>query len=275
LDSVAAVPAAAGGDTLVAEVAAKDTKQAELEKEEEEEDDSMRILCLHGYRQTGSSFRQKTGAFRKLVKKTTNTFRTIRYDFIDAPHLVDSPSAADVDLSGVSNNSGLLCLTGGSAGTERAWWFSKPTGGFNASEQSDWEHGLEESLKLVVAQLRKHAYDGLMGFSQGAAMAYIVLRHLENEEPSLLPKFAILFAPFKSPCSGHNKYYDKRVDTPCMVVSGEVDKVIPREMTEALLPTFGQLSFFGHPAGHIVPAKAEHRTKYLSFINLFDKRPPR
>lgn len=29
----------------------------------------LRILCIHGYRQNGSSFREKTGALRKLLKK--------------------------------------------------------------------------------------------------------------------------------------------------------------------------------------------------------------
>lgn len=29
----------------------------------------LRILCVHGYRQNGNSFREKTGALRKLLKK--------------------------------------------------------------------------------------------------------------------------------------------------------------------------------------------------------------
>lgn len=29
----------------------------------------LRILCIHGYKQNGSTFRKKTGAFRKLLKK--------------------------------------------------------------------------------------------------------------------------------------------------------------------------------------------------------------
>lgn len=29
----------------------------------------LRVLCIHGYRQNGSSFREKTGALRKLLKK--------------------------------------------------------------------------------------------------------------------------------------------------------------------------------------------------------------
>lgn len=29
----------------------------------------LRILCIHGYRQNGNTFREKTGALRKLLKK--------------------------------------------------------------------------------------------------------------------------------------------------------------------------------------------------------------
>lgn len=29
----------------------------------------LRVLCIHGYRQNATSFREKTGALRKLLKK--------------------------------------------------------------------------------------------------------------------------------------------------------------------------------------------------------------
>ena len=42
----------------------------------------LRILCIHGYRQNGSSFREKTGALRKLLKKQ------VEWVFMNAPHCV-------------------------------------------------------------------------------------------------------------------------------------------------------------------------------------------
>ena len=42
----------------------------------------LKILCLHGYRQSGEQFRTKTGGFRKLFKKKCE------YVFIDAPHFI-------------------------------------------------------------------------------------------------------------------------------------------------------------------------------------------
>ena len=44
--------------------------------------DKLRILCLHGYRQSGSGFREKLGAFRKTVGKNLDLV------FVDAPHQI-------------------------------------------------------------------------------------------------------------------------------------------------------------------------------------------
>ncbi len=45
----------------------------------------LRILCVHGYRQNGSSFREKTGALRKLLKKQ------VELVYMTAPHSVQQP----------------------------------------------------------------------------------------------------------------------------------------------------------------------------------------
>ena len=51
------------------------------------ESTKLKILCLHGYRQTSTSFYEKTGAFRKIVGKKCEM------KYINAPHLV--PDDAD------------------------------------------------------------------------------------------------------------------------------------------------------------------------------------
>ena len=40
------------------------------------------VLCFHGYRQTKDTFREKTGAFRKHLKKN------VEFHFMSAPHKV-------------------------------------------------------------------------------------------------------------------------------------------------------------------------------------------
>ena len=46
----------------------------------------LKILCLHGYRQTSTSFYEKLGAFRKLVGKKCVM------KLVNAPHLVPNDS---------------------------------------------------------------------------------------------------------------------------------------------------------------------------------------
>jgi len=60
----------------------------------------LRILCLHGYRQNGSMFREKTGSFRKLLKKQVGEFV-----FLDAPHLISTQEETNEQDSNASNRS--------------------------------------------------------------------------------------------------------------------------------------------------------------------------
>lgn len=68
----------------------------------------LRILCLHGYRQNGTMFREKTGSLRKLLKKQVTDFV-----FIDAPHLIpveenDHEQVANATVSNRSNERGII-----------------------------------------------------------------------------------------------------------------------------------------------------------------------
>ena len=49
----------------------------------------MTILCIHGYRQNEKMFREKTGAFRKIVGKHADLV------FITAPHAVQPMNEED------------------------------------------------------------------------------------------------------------------------------------------------------------------------------------
>ena len=49
----------------------------------------LKILCLHGYRQNEKMFREKTGAFRKVIGKHADLV------FITAPHEVPPMTPED------------------------------------------------------------------------------------------------------------------------------------------------------------------------------------
>jgi len=63
----------------------------------------LRILCLHGYRQNGNMFREKTGSLRKLLKK-----HVAEFIYIDAPHVIpiqDNTKEQDNTNATASNRS--------------------------------------------------------------------------------------------------------------------------------------------------------------------------
>ena len=62
----------------------------------------LRILCLHGYRQNGNMFREKTGSFRKLLRK-----HVAEFVFMDAPHLIPIPDNKNEDCTGTTASSRL------------------------------------------------------------------------------------------------------------------------------------------------------------------------
>ena len=62
----------------------KPSKQNKKEKSSNDtkQSNKLKILCIHGYRQNEKMFREKTGAFRKIVGKYADLV------FITAPHFV-------------------------------------------------------------------------------------------------------------------------------------------------------------------------------------------
>ena len=73
-------------------VKSKDSSKKESKKtggggkaqEAEAKKRKLRLLCIHGYRQSGKTSREKLGSFRKLVGKVAEL------EFITAPHLIPS-----------------------------------------------------------------------------------------------------------------------------------------------------------------------------------------
>ncbi|KAJ2557644.1 hypothetical protein GGH95_005127, partial [Coemansia sp. RSA 1836] len=109
----------------------------------------LRVLCLHGYTQSAQKFRDRTGPLRRLLRADLELI------YIDAPQ----PS------------------TDGSGGL--AWW----------NNNNHEEKQIQESIDCVRRVLNDQGpFEGILGFSQGAGMASIVMAVLR---PSQI-KFAVL-----------------------------------------------------------------------------------
>ncbi|XP_051491948.1 esterase OVCA2 [Apus apus] len=206
----------------------------------------LRLLGLHGYRQSERRFRQRTGALRKALRGRAELVA------FSAPHPV---SGGDEDDDGDD--------------PPRGWWFSAP-GVFEAGDAAAAPAGLEESLAAVAAALAEHGpFDGLLGFSQGAALAAMVCALRARGDPRFPVAFAILVAGFASRAPAHGHFYREPIALPTLHVVGDADAVIPASLSRELARHFVEPVVLTHPGGHFVPAAAPQKKAYLDFLERF------
>lgn len=114
------------------------------------EKDKLKILCLHGYRQNADAFKSKLGSFRKVVNKFADL------TFLNAIH-----TAPPIDENHTDYD----------PNTQKSWWFNNELGqqrSFKGTNKDGPAFGFEESLRLVEKTWKEGAFQGLLGFSQGA-----------------------------------------------------------------------------------------------------------
>jgi len=135
-----------------------------------------KVLMLHGYGQNVNIFSKRVAALRKSFGKD------IELVFVDAPHVLEP-----VDLTGHGTHLDAFGAPEASVASEdptlkpRGWWLTDPT-----RTRTD---GLEESLAHLRDILRTQRFEGVFGFSQGAAMAALLAALLER--PHLHPSFLV------------------------------------------------------------------------------------
>ena len=210
----------------------------------------LRVLCIHGYRQNEASFRERTGALRKLLKKQVDFF------FLSAPHVIPEPAN----------------LARPEEEQERGWWFSKPERSYYALERTDCCLGFQASVDAIRKAFEEQGpFDGVLGFSQGAAFVPL-LGVLKQREPAgpLRFRFVILVAAFKSLVSPHSEYYDGALlDVPSFHVIGASDTVIPASVSEELAACCPMATVYRHDGGHYIPASGQLRAALMNFLTPF------
>jgi hypothetical protein len=195
-----------------------------------------RILCLHGYCQNAKIFSQKIGSLRKQLLKIG-----YQCEFVDG---YQKPTSSFVE-----NN----------PEPEHCWW--------NSNEDRTVYIGLEDSLNKLTDHIKKHGpFDGILGFSQGAAMASVIAQ-VAN------PSFIILIGGFLPRAENALKWIN--FNGPSLHVFGEKDEMVPLSGSlllaakmagvEEITPTdlhVGNATLLKHKNGHVVPGAKE----YTSFI---------
>merc|ERR1712037_133022 len=166
--------------------------------------------------------------WRKLMRKVADL------DFMTAPHKI--PGGEDDDFT---------------------WW-----------AEEEHEERISESIDAVHQAWASNSYDGLLCFSQGAALGGLlcVLQHTGK-----LPfrfNFCILVSGFVS-----DKHKDKfatlgeeRIQIPSLHITGEKDSIIDGSRTEELSSQFLDGQVCRHPGGHYLPYTGDTKDAVLGFL---------
>ncbi|KAK3342059.1 serine hydrolase-domain-containing protein [Lasiosphaeria hispida] len=237
----------------------------------------VRILMLHGYTQSGPLFRAKTRAVEKLLAKTLAPLDLVpillyptgpsRLSPRDVPGFVpsskDAASSADAETD--------------------AWaWFRWDDGRGTYNGLDDGMRTLAAAMAEVTAQ--GEVVDGVIGFSQGAAMASMLVAAMDpdrtvgaeedegwvravREANGGQPfKFAVLYSGFYALPERLQWVYQPKVRTPTLHFLGSLDTVVDESRTRGLVDRCQGPLVVVHPGGHYVPVNREWVMPLAGFV---------
>jgi predicted esterase len=223
-----------------------------------------RILVLHGYSQNATIFSKRLGALRKECKD-------IDFVFVNAPHILlpadlfgspqrfDSISEAPSEVDTQSDPNTAL----------RAWW--------KANKDRTSATGLQESIMVIRDVLREQSFDGVFGFSQGAAFAGLLSALLER--PHLYPpflvdgkaphppfQFCVAVSGFRVKDPFCDPFFTPGYSTPTLHILGATDVVVVEERSRQLVNVSTNARVEEHDGGHFVPSKGNWRKFLVNYM---------
>jgi acetyl esterase/lipase len=214
----------------------------------------LRILCLHGYHGNADVMRDQ---MRALV---TGTETLAEYVCVDAPslaagdfgwwHAVDDPNATNRGDPGVD----------GKVKYYKGW-----------SRTRDW---------LVSVFARQGPFDGVFGFSQGAALTGLLVGlrapgGVTTAEHPLAFDFAVVVSGFRSNDASHAALYASKesFDLPSLHFIGRSDFVVPPAESFDLASAFASPTILQHGGGHVIASTSEIRDRYRRFLEEMRQKP--
>jgi acetyl esterase/lipase len=207
----------------------------------------LKILCLHGYHGSGRVLRSQMAAFAASLESLVD------FVFIDAPSL---------------------------AAGDYGWWHAVDAERDRPSDDPgvDGPHrhyeGWARTRDAIVASFGKQGpFDGILGFSQGAALAGLLvgLRAAADTPTTDRPlhfDFAILIGGFPSNDLELARLYERHdaYDLPSLHVVGRSDGIVPIEESRSLAAHFVSPVVVEHAGGHVVASEQGVTDRVRAFL---------
>lgn len=238
-----------------------------------------------GYTQSGTLFRAKTRALEKLMQKSLAPFKispTLIYP--TAPNRL-SPR----DIPGYEEPSAAVAGDDEHGAETDAWaWWRKDEG---TGEYRLLRAGFEALARAIREDAGGHV-DGVVGFSQGGAMAALLAAALETEPQPRTPpppgssadydwswvqglreanggqplKFAVVYSGFFAPPEALGWFYEPKIRTPTLHFIGSLDTVVEESRSRNLVVRCEDPMEVVHPGGHYVPVSREWAMPLIAFV---------
>ena len=207
----------------------------------------LRILCLHGYH----------GNAKVLCDQMSTLARGL--DHLAEFVCVDAPSLAHGDFG---------------------WWHAirdesspdakGPGVGAAAARYKGWSRTQEW---IVFLFKKEGPFDGVFGFSQGAALAALLvgLRSPDGKPTARKPlifNFAIMVGAFLANDPALTSLYDDKAsyDLPSVHIIGQSDFIVPSDYSRDVAHQFKDPLVLEHSGGHIIAGTPEIRQQVSAFL---------
>ncbi|KAI3810315.1 hypothetical protein L1987_19927 [Smallanthus sonchifolius] len=231
----------------------------------------LRILCLHGFRQNASSFKGRTASLAKKLKNM------VEFVYIDAPHQLQF-IYQNKEIGETKFPPNKVC-------NRKFAWFIDPSMDKNTS--LNWEiaqspfdtlqyqkqtFGYDESLAYLKELVTKNGpFDGILGFSQGAAMAACVAAQKLSLKGEIDFRFVILCSGF---CVNLAENEKNLINCPSLHIYGSdhgKDTQIAFDASRRLVSLFeeGSSVIIEHDYGHIIPTRSPYINTIKDFLERF------
>lgn len=146
--------------------------------------------------------------------------------------------------------------------------------------------GLEEAVVWLAGYMREIGpIDGIIGFSQGAALASMLSSLCEGDynkgrlealakqpvpihvqPPQGHLKFFVALSGFRSTIDNHVGFYNPIITTPAMCVIGDLDIMVSEDLTTMLVGSCFAPEVIHHKGGHYVPTDKKTIDEVVRFV---------